>query len=117
MHAAAFGRAVGLTDEQIAATATGGADHPAWSPRDALLVRLADELHDGATVSQGLWTELAARWTPPQLIELLVLAGWYRLIAYVINGAAIALEPWAAPFPSAGVSQTGEEAGPDPVRP
>jgi alkylhydroperoxidase family enzyme len=99
VHARAFGRAVGLSDDQIAATATGDAGDPAWSPRDALLVRLADELHDGASVSQGLWSELAAHWTPPQLIELLVLAGWYRLIAYVINGAAIAQESWAMPFP------------------
>ncbi len=103
VHARAFGRAVGLTDEQIAATATGDAGDPAWSPRDALLVRLADELHDGATVSPDLWTELAAHWTPAQLIELLVLSGWYRLIAYVINGAAIAQETWAAPLPAGAV--------------
>jgi len=116
VHARAFGRAVGLSDEQIAATATGSADDPVWSERDALLVRLADELHDSATVSQELWTALAARWAPPQLIELLVLAGWYRLIACVINGAAVAHEPWAEPFPAAGGDSTARPADAHPPR-
>src|SRR4051794_16020540 len=39
VHAVAFGRPLGLTDEQIAATAHGDADDSAWSQRDALLVR------------------------------------------------------------------------------
>lgn len=102
VHAEAFGKAVGLSEAQIAATAAGDASDPAWSERDALLVRLADELHDGATVSDELWAQLAAGWTAPQLIELLVLVGWYRLLACVINGARIQLEPWAARFPAAG---------------
>src|ERR671917_2334107 len=51
VHAVAFGRPLGLTDEQVAATARGGVDDPAWSERDRLLLRLVDELHDTATVS------------------------------------------------------------------
>jgi alkylhydroperoxidase family enzyme len=98
----AFGRPLGLTDEQIESTVAGGADDPAWtSDRDRLLVRLVDELHDTATVSDELWSELAAEWEPPQLLELVVCAGWYRLIAQVINAARIELEPWAERFPAA----------------
>ena len=101
VHAVAFGRPLGLTDEQVIATARGQADDPAWSERDRLLVRLVDELHDTATVSDGLWSELAAEWEPPQLLELVVCAGWYRLISQVINAARIELEPWAERFPAA----------------
>jgi len=64
VHAVAFAEAVGLTKEQIAATATGAADDPAWSENDALLVRLADDLHEGCGVSDELWSALAARYTP-----------------------------------------------------
>ena len=102
VHAVAFGRPLGLTDQQLAATAGGTADDPAWSPRDRLLVRLVDELHDTATVSDPLWDELAAEWSPEQLLELVVCAGWYRLIAQTINAARIELEPWAARFPDVG---------------
>ena len=100
VHAVAFGRPLGLTDEQLAATARGGGDDPAWSERDRLLLRLVDELHDTATVSDELWSELAAVWSPSQLLELVVCAGWYRLISQVINAAGIELEPWAERFPA-----------------
>src|ERR1700722_15262860 len=55
VHAVAFGKAVGLTPEQIAATASGSHDDPVWSARDADLIRLSDELHDTCSVSDELW--------------------------------------------------------------
>ena len=100
VHAVAFGRPLGLSDEQLAATVHGEADDPAWSERDALLVSLVDELNATATVSDELWARLAAEWTPSQLVELLVLAGWYRLIAQVINAARVEHEDWAERFPA-----------------
>jgi 4-carboxymuconolactone decarboxylase len=100
VHVLAFGQPLGLTDEQIAATVTGTAADDCWSERDALLIRLCDELHETATVSDLLWTELAKQWSPDLLIELLVTAGWYRLLSYVINAAAVEREPWAARFPA-----------------
>jgi 4-carboxymuconolactone decarboxylase len=109
VHAVAFASAVGLTDAQIAATAvtTGGADaagaadDPAWAPGDAALIRMADELHDTATVSDPVWADLAARYSDEQLLELVMIAGWYRALAYVINAVRIPLEPWGARFPAA----------------
>lgn len=101
VHAAAFGTAVGLTPAQVEATVRGGGDDPAWSETDALVVRLVDELYDTGTVSDALWYALAKHWSEAQLLELLVLAGWYHAIAYVANGARVALEPWALPFPAA----------------
>jgi 4-carboxymuconolactone decarboxylase len=102
VHAVAFGRPLGLTDAQVAATARGGADDPAWPKRDRLLVRLVDELHDTATVGDELWAELEREWEPPQLLELVACAGWYRLIAQIINAARIQPEPWAERFPAPG---------------
>jgi alkylhydroperoxidase family enzyme len=103
VHAVAFAQAVGLSAEQLAATAAGvdAADDPSWSEQDALLLRLADELHDTATVSDELWAQLAGRHSDQQLLELIVTAGWYRTIAYVTNAARVTLEPWAARFPAA----------------
>jgi alkylhydroperoxidase family enzyme len=102
VHSVAFGQPLGLTDEQLAATVNGETDDPAWSPDDALLIRLADELHDTCRLSDALWSQLAERYTEPQLLELITIAGWYRLIAYVINGVRIESEPWAPGFPAAG---------------
>jgi 4-carboxymuconolactone decarboxylase len=105
VHAAWFGPRVGLSEAQLAASAVGGPDDPAWSSEgDALLIALVDELHDGCTVSDELWAALAARYSPAQLLELLITAGWYRLLAYVINACGVTKEPWAVPMPTAGAA-------------
>jgi 4-carboxymuconolactone decarboxylase len=101
VHVLAFGKPLGLGDEQIDATVQGSAEDPVWSERDALLIRLADELHEACTVSDALWAELAERFSDDQLLELVITAGWYRLLSYVINAAGVEREPWAASFPAA----------------
>ena len=73
-------------------------EEPPPDERRVLLERLVDELHDGDDVSDDLWDELAANYSPEQLLELLVLHGWYRLIAGVANATRLPLEPWAARF-------------------
>jgi 4-carboxymuconolactone decarboxylase len=99
VHAVAFGKPLGLTEEQLVATVNGSADDPAWSEADASLVAAADELHDDARISDVLWRRLAERFRDDQLLELVIVAGWYRLLSYVINAVGIEREPWAARFP------------------
>ena len=101
VHVLAFGRPLGLTDQQIAATVNGSAEDPAWSEHDAQLIRLADALHDSCSVSDALWASLTERFSSEQLLELVITAGWYRLLSYVINAAGVEHEPWAARFPEA----------------
>lgn len=100
VHSVAFGPSVGLTEEQIAATALDPSGEAVWSPRDRLLLALADELYETARLSDALWDELLETWTPEHLLELIVTAGWYRTLSYVINAARIQHEPWAARFPA-----------------
>jgi alkylhydroperoxidase family enzyme len=96
VHAVAFAPAVGLSEEQIVATAHGDADDPAWSDeRDRLLVRLADELYDTATLSDELYERIAAEWSEAELLELVAVAGFYRLISTIVNVARVEPEPWA----------------------
>jgi len=99
VHALAFGEPLGLSEEQLAASVNGQADDPAWSDSDALLVAAADELYDTATISETLWARLAEHLREDQLLELLILAGWYRLLSYVINAVGVEREPWARRFP------------------
>jgi alkylhydroperoxidase family enzyme len=99
VHAAVFGAVAGLDERALRATVRGTADDPAWSETDRLLVRLVDELHDTARVSDDLWRALAAQWPAETLLELLALVGWYHVIAFVANGARVEREPWAQRFP------------------
>ena len=99
VHAAVFGAAAGLDEAALRATVRGTPSDPAWSETDRLLVRLVDELHDTARVSDDLWRALAAHWPAETLLELLALVGWYHVIAFVANGARVESEPWAQRFP------------------
>jgi hypothetical protein len=99
VHARAFGGAVGLTDQQIAATANARADDPAWSEDDSRLVAAADSLFDDDSIPDSLWSALAARLRDDQLLELVIVVGWYRLISDIIRAVGLDPEPWAARFP------------------
>ena len=100
VHAAAFGGAVGLSDEQNAATAVDSNDEAVWSDGDRQLLALADELYETDRIADSLWDQLIETWAPAQLLELIVTAGWYRTLSYVLNAARIQHEPWAARFPA-----------------
>lgn len=102
VHVAFYGRSVGLSQEQIDATALGGPDEPVWSPKQRLLIRLVDELHDTATVSDDLWYAIRELWTPAQLVELVALIGQYHLVSYFTNALHVETEDFGARFPSSG---------------
>jgi alkylhydroperoxidase family enzyme len=99
-----IGLRAGLTQEEVARLAdSAGGD---WSPEDAVLVALADELCADDVVTDATWDALAARWSDAQLLELLVLAGYYRLVSGMLNSVGVPLEPATPGWP----------AGANPVR-
>ena len=95
VHTAIFADRVGFTPAQRIALLRGAADDPAWSAAEGLLIALCDELHDGAAISDTLWTKLAAAFTPQQILELIALAGFYHTISYLCNGLRLPAEAFA----------------------
>jgi len=100
VHAAAFARPLGFSDEQLRSTVHGEPEDACWSSEQALVLRLADELHASSTVSEELWASLEQSFSSAQILELIAIAGWYHLIAYVCNAARVQREPWAERFPA-----------------
>ena len=98
VHVAFFAERVHLTPAEIAATRAPDPEATPFPPRERLLLRLVDELHDTARVSDGLWQALRAEFTEAQLVELVVLTGRYHLISFVTNAFTIPPEPYAARF-------------------
>jgi alkylhydroperoxidase family enzyme len=94
-----IGLEAGLTAAEIGRLATPGTQD--WSPADAALLRLADELCADDVVSDSTWQELATRWNDAELLELLVLAGFYRLVSGVLSSAGVPLEPATPGWPAA----------------
>ena len=99
VHATFFGESVGLTPAEIEATVCADAADPLWSAPERAAIRLADELFETAAVSDAAYAELKLHFTRPQILELVITAGWYHTISFVINAAGVQLEPWAARFP------------------
>jgi alkylhydroperoxidase family enzyme len=100
VHAVFFPARVGLSPAAVAATRTATADDPAFDgERDRLVVRVADELHDTASVSDALWQAACAHWSDEQLLELLLVCGFYHLVSFTANAARIPNEAFAARFP------------------
>lgn len=104
VHAVLFGPAVGLDQELLDALATRPAGATAFDEHTRLLVTAVDELHDQATLCAVTWDRLAEAYDEPQLVELLLVAGWYRTFSSVITSVLLPLEPWAARFPPVGPS-------------
>ena len=100
VHVAFFAKRVGLDADQLHSTVHGGASDTCWSAEDALLIRLCDALHTHATVDEALWTELRASFSEEAILELLLLAGFYRTVSYLTNALRLPLEPYAAEFPA-----------------
>jgi 4-carboxymuconolactone decarboxylase len=99
VHAAAFAAAVGLSENQIASTAHAGAADPVWSEAERAVLRLADELHHNSSVGEETFALLERHFSAAEILELVVTAGWYHTISYVINAARVELEPWGQRFP------------------
>jgi len=99
VHVTFFAERARLTSEQIDSTVHGDANDPSWSVEEQLIVRLMDELHDTATISDQTWQSLRAAFTVEQIFELMALAGFYHTVSFFANGLNLPPEPQAAPFP------------------
>jgi 4-carboxymuconolactone decarboxylase len=99
VHVAFFAQRVGLTPEQIRATAKGDSTDPVWSADESLLIRLVDELHDRATISDELWSALTTAFSVEQIFELIALVGFYHTVSFFANGLKLAPEPNTTPLP------------------
>lgn len=99
VHVAFFASRAGLTGEQITSLTHGGAADPCWTAeRDRLLIEAADALHDSADIGPDLWRRLDRVLRPEQLLDLLMLAGWYHAISFTANAARVGREDGAAGF-------------------
>jgi alkylhydroperoxidase family enzyme len=100
VHVAFFAAKAKLTPDEIRATTEGSADDGVWSRREALIIRLADALHETATVGDGLWSELKEEFSDEQLLELIALAGFYHMVSFLTNALRLPPESHAARFPA-----------------
>lgn len=79
-----MGREAGLTDAEIGALASTRAGGP-WSADDEALIALADEICADDCASDATFAALRKRWSNAELVELVALVGFYRMVSSLLN--------------------------------
>ena len=98
VHVAIYAARAGLTPEQVTSLTTGASTDACWTDERArVLVDTVDALHERSDVDDVLWARLAAELEDAQILDLLVLCGFYRAVSYLANVARLAPEPFAVP--------------------
>jgi len=100
VHVAIFAAAAQLSDAQVRATVLGDADAPCWSEAEQALIAAVDALHYRATLSNAEFASLSAHYSDDQILEIILLCGFYRTVSYLANALALPLEKNAARFPA-----------------
>jgi alkylhydroperoxidase family enzyme len=97
VHVAFFAAKAGFTPEQVAATTRSTPE--LWDASERLLIELVDSLIDRKDIDDDLWQRAAAQWSAQQLLEIVVLVGFYHTISFVTAAFRVPLEPEAPRFP------------------
>ena len=101
VHITFFAKRAGFTDAQIASTAQNGPADPLWTVDERALLVACDQLHNSCTIDDAGWAALRVHFTEESILEILMLAGFYRMVSYVTNTLRLPLESYAARFPVA----------------
>ncbi|NPU68137.1 carboxymuconolactone decarboxylase family protein [Bradyrhizobium sp. 83012] len=99
VHVATFADAAGLTAQQIDATVLGPADAPCWSEQEQALIAAVDALHGRADLSEREFAGLRACYAEDQVLEIILLCGFYRTVSCLAKALRLPLEPGATRFP------------------
>jgi alkylhydroperoxidase family enzyme len=72
---------------------------PAFSEADRAVIKMADELLDGTEVSGATQTVLTSSFSDAERVELLITAGFWRMMACWLNTVKVPLEPEVPGWP------------------
>jgi 4-carboxymuconolactone decarboxylase len=85
-------RRMNMTDEEILGVRN-PAQCKAYNDVDRAVIAMADELHDHSQVSAKTWAELEKSFSAAQLVELILVAGFWHMMAGFLKTAEIPLDP------------------------
>jgi alkylhydroperoxidase family enzyme len=84
---------VGATDPQVAALEGGEIEAPCFDAAERAALRLTSELVQGFRGTDATFGEIAQHFSPQEIVELILAVGYYRMLATLMETAAIDLDP------------------------
>ena len=100
VHVAIFAKKAGFNPMQIEDTAKEECNYALWSNSQQLILQMVEQLHVNQNIPESLWGKLSHAYKEDQLIELVMLAGLYHTVSFVVNAFNIQKEPFAVTFPT-----------------
>ncbi|MBL1078627.1 carboxymuconolactone decarboxylase family protein [Nocardia sp. 2] len=99
VHIAIFAERAGITAEQQTSLTHGSHEDPCWTRQsERLLLEAVDALHDHSDIGDELWARLAQVFDEQQLMDLLLLCGWYHAISFTARATRLESEPGTPRF-------------------
>ena len=86
-------KAVGASDEQIAALERGDVHASCFDETERLVLRATEELVRGVRTSEETLAALTKRFSTREVVELILAVGYYAMLARLMETAAIDIDP------------------------
>lgn len=93
-----IGAAEGITDAEVLRLTQATLD--GWEGAELAGLRMVDDLDADGAVSAETWELLAEHFPTDQVLELMAMSGFYRMLAGVINSVGITVEPGIPGWPA-----------------
>ncbi|WP_417451748.1 carboxymuconolactone decarboxylase family protein [Kordiimonas sp.] len=100
VHATAFAAAAQLTSKDVDALSKGSWDDIRWTPAEQMALKACDQLIATANMDADTRLNLRTYYNEAEILAIIALISWYRLISCLANTVCGPLEPWAARFPA-----------------
>ena len=88
-----------------------GPEAAGWDDFERVLCVLADELHQTSRITDDTWGLLALGYDEQQLIQAVLLVGYYHLVSYVLNGLRVPIEDGVRGFDRLPPAASGDARG------
>jgi alkylhydroperoxidase family enzyme len=101
VHIAFFAERAGFDAVQVRSLTHGEPTDPCWTDaRDRLLIRATDALCRHRDIDDELWSALTEAFAEPELLDLIMLCGWYQAISTFARTTRLSTEPGTPTFAS-----------------
>ncbi len=92
IHVQAFSEHAGLSAAQVADTCHTSPITKIWSAEEMILLKVVDSLTTSAAITDELWEKLSSEFSIDQIMEIIMLVGFYHTIAFLNNAMAVEQE-------------------------
>ncbi|MFE7421082.1 carboxymuconolactone decarboxylase family protein [Rhodococcus sp. NPDC057529] len=92
-HHTRSARISGVSDTEIDAVVVGPSD-PSWNALTAAKLQAVDDIYRNQRISAETWEIIAQEYSDQQLIELLMLIGFYSMTGWILNSIGIEVDEW-----------------------